>query len=141
MVDEPTNLDGVKVNKKMKLMCRILEPDLQYQDCQKTDLQDIYTAHFTICGKPHWCEWSQYKEADYLICMELYWEWHKVRWSLEDEWKSEYPEYDPVYETVNVKNNYMYYLNFSQGHCGAKKGCIWMKFPALFEKSPAKEIL
>jgi regulator of replication initiation timing len=141
MVDEPTNLDRVKANNKTKLMCKTLEPVSQCQDCRKTDLQDIYTAHFTVCGKPSWCQWSRYKEDHRLLCMELFREWHKVRRSLEDEWKSEYPKYDPVYEIVNVTDNYTHYLNFSQGHCRAKRGYIRMEFPAVFEKSPSEEML
>jgi hypothetical protein len=144
MVDTPTNIDRVRENNKTKLMCKTLEPDLKCQDCRKTDLEDIYTTHFTVCGKPDWCQWSFHKGEHRRLCMELFREWHKVRRSLEDEWKSEYPEYDPVYETVKVTNNYTHYLNFSQGHCRAKagfqRGYIRMKFP-VFENSPAEGML
>jgi hypothetical protein len=133
------------------LLCRTLEPGLKCRDCLKTDLEDVYTAHFTVCGKPQWCpnpsQWwtKDVKEHPHRPCMELFREWHTVRLSLENEWKSKYPKYDPVYEKVKVIGNFTwsYYLNFSQGHCkhAGLRGYIRMEFPASFENRSAEKLL
>jgi hypothetical protein len=151
LVDDPLNTDRVRTQNKA-LTCRTSEPDLQCQDCRETDLQDIYTAHFTVCGKPQWCPnptdwWTPNHEDHHRLCMELFREWHTVRLSLEDEWKGKYSDYKPTYST-NVKKklqsdhtNYSwYYLNFSQGHC-RRRSYIQMEFPSVFYNRSAENLI
>jgi hypothetical protein len=135
MVDNPYSEDGK--------MCRTLEPDLTCQDCQKTDLQDIYTAHFTVCGKPYWCvnPKEESKDENHHLCMALFREWHLVRLSLENEWKSKYSDYDPTYYSENdLSKKYSYYFNVTQGHCRKRK-YISLEFPSAFHNSSAENLL
>lgn len=138
MVDNPYNSEEAIQNPK-DLMCRTLEPNLKCDDCRKTDIRDIYTAHFTVCGKPQWCQngakgsWKRSKQTR--LCFELFREWHKVRRSLEDEWRIAYPPYDPMLFKVNVTDKSTYYLDLRQGHCNQNEKYIPMEFPGLFENN------
>jgi hypothetical protein len=137
MVDIPYNEE--------ETMCTTLEPDLTCQDCRKTDLENIYIAHFTVCGKPGWCAnptdwWETEMVQSHRLCMELFREWHLVRLSLENEWKHKYQDYDPGHHTVidaSKSKTFNYYLNFTQGHCTGKgkKNYIALKRPTAFENS------
>ena len=133
MVDDPYNTNEAAKNNVTK-RCRTLEADCQ--DCRKTDLGDIYTAHFTVCGKPFYCSngatWEEKKTDHVRLCMELFREWHLVRRGLEDEWKQKYPGYSPVlFEKVNETKNFTRYQNFRQGHC-KNRTYIPMEYPSLF---------
>lgn len=112
--------------------CRTLQS--QCQDCRKTQVTDIYLTHFTNCGKPFWCAgpvklWANEQDR---LCMELFREWHLVRLSLENEWKSKYPDYSPVYAPPPPWPNSTkgYRQSISQGHCGGNRRYIPMKYPA-----------
>jgi hypothetical protein len=55
-----------------------------------------------------------------LMCMELFREWHKVRLSLEKEWKAVSPDDEPGYsrklkdlDKESAADPFRYYLNFS----------------------------
>jgi hypothetical protein len=78
--------------------------------------------------------------------MELFREWHKVRLSLEKEWKAVYPDYEPVYsrklkdlDKKRAADPFLYYLNFFQGHC-RKTSYIPNKFPGAFKNSSAESL-
>eukprot|EP00536_Pseudo-nitzschia_multiseries_P010922 jgi/Psemu1/289374/fgenesh1_pg.351_\ len=77
MVDHPLHFD----EEKKKKLCRTTEK--KCEDCRKTRLEDIYTAHFTVCGKPEYCDHMH----PFGLCKELLREWHKTRFSLELEWE------------------------------------------------------
>ena len=62
-----------------KTLCTTLEPDLTCQNCRDTPLDQIYTSHFTVCGKPDWCQMWDPENNQGRLCMELFREWHKVR--------------------------------------------------------------
>jgi hypothetical protein len=132
MVDKPYG-DGTK-----NTSCRTLEDECQ--DCRETDVKDIYTAHFTNCGKPFWCPnpaswWHKQEESEkqYRLCMDLFHEWHLVRSSLENEWARKYPNYHPVYThaAYDTSTTRGFYLNFSLGHCGSRKRYEPIQFPQL----------
>lgn len=141
MVDANTNIKRVQENNKTTLMCRTLQSLSECEDCQKTNIRDIYTTHFTVCGKPQWCpnaaskNWyngGADKDVAKLLCMELHREWHITRLSLENEWRSKYSHYDPIFHKVNVTDNYTSFLNFSQGHCALSGRYRRMQFPGEF---------
>jgi hypothetical protein len=145
MVDDPKNTGEVRQRPKTKLMCRTLEEECE--DCRKTKLDDIYNAHFTVCGKPpscsthgHWV--APHMEEHQPLCLELFHKWHLVRRSLEDEWKLKYPDYDPKFFNPNVTtNNYAYLLKFAQGHCMPKRQYVEMTFPSAFTDDETVEVL
>jgi hypothetical protein len=138
MVDNPYSNGGD--------MCRTLESNLTCQDCRKTDLKDIYTAHFTVCGKPQWCTnpagwWTAGQEEHHGLCMELFREWHLVRRSLEDEWKNKYPDYNPEFYQVEAQTTTRsHYEKFSQGHCRKNGSFIQMTLPVGFDNHTAETL-
>ena len=78
--DFPDGKDGKK--------CRTLQEECQ--DCRQVNVTEIYSAHFTICGKPWWCN----TPADSL-CRDLRIEWYRRRYELEEDWRKLYPTYIP----------------------------------------------
>lgn len=111
MVDEPIHYN----EKKNFSMCRTLEPDLKCQDCRKTKLEEIYSVHFTLCGKPEWCALVHHIP----LCRDLLVEWHKLRTSLELEWIERYPDYDPGVPRVgNGTDKKTEMMRKFGGHCG-----------------------
>jgi hypothetical protein len=119
-----TMVDSPYCTKRNVTRCRTLESTCE--DCQKTPLQKIYTAHFTICGKPDWCRMSAHR-----LCMELFGEWHRIRRSLEDEWIAKYPNYSPAVVSFNSTSRSAgdRALASKQGHCRSQRGYISMEFP------------
>ena len=113
MVDNPI-YHGEKSN---FTMCRTLEPNLKCQDCRKTKLEDIYSVHFTVCGKPESCKLNH----SIPLCRELFLKWHRVRTSLELEWRKKYPGYNPgVADIGNQTGEQTDILRNFGGHCGPK---------------------
>ncbi|KAL7499280.1 hypothetical protein ACHAWT_006901 [Skeletonema menzelii] len=51
------------------------------EDCRETELKDILSVHFTLCGKPWQC--VGFKDPDSL-CSKLHSEWFRIRRSLEE---------------------------------------------------------
>jgi len=122
MVDNPIAHN----DKKNTSMCRTLEPDLKCQDCRKTKLEEIYSVHFTVCGKPEWCHLT-FKLP---LCRDLFIEWHKARTSLERDWAERYPAYDPGVPGVGNGTDHRskMRINFG-GHCAPEYSP--MVFPRL----------
>ena len=50
MVDNPYFFN----EQKNETLCRTTEDECE--DCRETKLEDVYTSHFTVCGKPEWCD-------------------------------------------------------------------------------------
>ena len=143
MVDSP---------KDDKSQCRTLEAECE--DCRRTNLVDIYTAHFTVCGKPQWCPlksnwWNHRMELDpsYLeLCMKLFRQWHYVRKTIEDEWQQKYPDYEPniYFELDQSSNNAItgsHLQNHTYGHCKGKRKYLIMSFPRAFMDNSSSEVL
>ena len=125
MVDDPYH-NSEKLNRTN--MCRTLEPDYTCQDCRKTSLDEIYTTHLTVCGKPEWCN------KPGLLCTKLLIEWHKVRTTLEREWSERYPIhlYDPKWEnTTGIFDETT--IRQYEGHCTISRRYIPMIFPNVAE--------
>ena len=49
------------------------------EDCRETDLKDIWSAHFTLCGKPWHC-----RVPTIPLCSKLHGEWFRIRRSLDE---------------------------------------------------------
>lgn len=123
--------------------CRTLEKSCQ--DCRTTPIEEIYSTHFTNCGKPFWCpnpaQWWDVSPAmaggeHHALCMDLLREWHLVRRSLETEWKQKFSSFYPKYASPPDTNLTIgYYLNYSQGHCRAPREYIPMQFPGVFNET------
>lgn len=65
--------------KKSAGKCRDGREDCE--DCRKTKLRDIYSAHFTLCGKPWDC---RIHSAPQSLCGQLHSEWFRIRKSFEE---------------------------------------------------------
>ena len=63
--------------KKWAGKCRDGREDCE--DCRKTELRDIYSAHFTLCGKPWDCRMHSTP-----LCRQLHGEWFRIRKSFEE---------------------------------------------------------
>jgi hypothetical protein len=111
MVDEP-----IFFNKKLqKNLCTTLEDECE--DCRKTKLEDVYTSHFTVCGKPEYC-----MKQENRLCEELLQEWHKTRLSLELEWMKRFSStsfpYVPELKHVDPTESRGKHLESqNMGHC------------------------
>lgn len=119
MVDDPHDFDE-DIN---RTLCRTTEGDGECEDCRETKLKEVYTAHFTVCGKPEWCEiLHQQKQR---LCWQLMRKWHKIRLSLELEWMNRFSSIDD--EDEHGESTTSLYipkfskqkekLRFTMGHC------------------------
>ena len=104
------------------MRCRTLEENCQ--DCRKVDLQDIYTTHFTVCGKPHWCP---NENEQIRLCTKLHRRWHQTRLSLEQEWMQRFPDYQPGYLVLEGARKD--FDNFTYGHCRSSQRGFDHYFP------------
>ena len=143
MVDDPMNTVMVKTRND-PITCRTLQETCQ--DCRDTDMADIHTAHFTICGKPWWCgsHGNQPEEKHLRLCWELHREWHKIRFSLEQLWIEQYQDYKPTYAAVNNTASFkrsVVFVNNSFGHCRVMRseGYIRLQYPTAFNQDSKTE--
>ncbi|KAL7436041.1 hypothetical protein ACHAXM_004965 [Skeletonema potamos] len=56
----------------------------QCEDCRETDLNDIFSVHFTICGKPWHCAQVSPHQTEESLCSKLHSEWFRIRRSYEE---------------------------------------------------------
>ena len=107
-------------------MCRTMEPDLNCQDCRETPYQDIYSAHFTLCGKPEHCAFDH----PVPLCRELHRKWHWFRTLLEREWIQKHPEYNPGVAVIknSFSNKRVEIMREFGNHCNPNY--IPMTFPS-----------
>eukprot|EP00539_Tryblionella_compressa_P012565 CAMPEP_0178817308 /NCGR_PEP_ID=MMETSP0746-20121128/1820_1 /TAXON_ID=913974 /ORGANISM="Nitzschia punctata, Strain CCMP561" /LENGTH=136 /DNA_ID=CAMNT_0020478399 /DNA_START=36 /DNA_END=446 /DNA_ORIENTATION=+ len=129
MVDEPYDFNE-DLNKKF---CYTGHPMSECQDCQRTPIHNIFTAHFTSsCGKPEHCE----PDHDVSLCVDLLQKWHNIRHSLEEEWKKKYDasKYNPKSFTIDESSESSEeedLMHIFHGHCheAGRLGYIPMEFP------------
>jgi hypothetical protein len=129
MVDSPYHVRGNRT------LCRTLEPDGTCEDCRLTPISKLYTAHFTVCGKPEWCV----LDHKVPLCANLFSEWHRIRSSLEQEWIESYgpnstdsttgviynmTAYDPKLEVIDYNSDKTREKNLARarGHCKRQGG-------------------
>jgi len=102
------------------------------EDCRKTKLEEIFTSHFTECGKPEFCE----DQSLDTLCGQLLHEWHKIRLSLEMEWMNRFSSLSNspyVPKLMGSKPNTLQHK--TMGHCKGHFQYIPMVFP--FPTSPS----
>jgi len=115
MVDAPYHFD----KKQNKNICRTTENTCQ--DCGETKLEEIYTSHFTVCGKPEWCLRKNPKKSEQeRLCYELFREWHMVRLTVEIDWVKRFDGYvslwdDGLNSTTELRQNYL--KSSKMGYC------------------------
>mmetsp|Transcript_30167 Transcript_30167/g.73330 ORF Transcript_30167/g.73330 Transcript_30167/m.73330 type:complete len:535 (+) Transcript_30167:200-1804(+) len=130
MVDSPYH------QRDNRTLCRTLEPDGTCEDCRRTPISKIYTAHFTCCGKPEWCNLGH----PIKLCRSLFSEWHRIRLSLEEEWVEKFgpngvvsniTSYDPKLEVIpyNITDENDRKLLSGRGHCKRQGGYSKLAIP------------
>jgi hypothetical protein len=106
-----------------------------------TPFSQIYTAHFTCCGKPEWCNLQHPKP----LCRQLLAEWHRIRFSLEQEWVEKYgpnglvsniTKYDPRLATIfhNSTDPIDQQLALARGHCKRPGGYLKLNIPDVTDR-------
>lgn len=79
MCDNPR--DEKTVNDVVHGKCRDGRDDCP--DCRSRPLEDVRTAHFTLCQKPWWCLPHDADRIQDRLCRKLHGEWFRIR----DEWE------------------------------------------------------
>jgi len=64
--------------------CRTGEADCE--DCRSRPLEDVITAHFTLCQKPWWCLPQSGDRIQERLCRKLHGQWYRIRSDLEKSW-------------------------------------------------------
>jgi hypothetical protein len=118
MVDKP-RMFNEDLNQDL---CRTLEEDCE--DCRKTPISEVYTSHFTVCGKPEYCEVAFEEEEQ--LCWDLLKEWHKTRLSLEWDWMQRFAgsgfPYIPELKAIDPTESRSKFLESQTlGHCDGRK--------------------
>lgn len=70
-----------------KTPSRCLTGERTCEDCRIANFTNVKSVHFTLCGKPWWCE--QKNKGALGICGKFLTRWFQVRRSLEDFWAGE----------------------------------------------------
>lgn len=125
MVDNPMGTDVHHRDEGLQ-RCRTLEETCQ--DCRETDVKDIFTTHFTVCGKPYRCP-----HPNGPLCVKLNREWHRVRSSLEKEWMRQFEGYNPAQRTSTDEEDQ------KDGHCENVGSYVPLKFPAEMNDASVKD--
>ena len=82
MCDNPR--EPTKENSTEPGLCLTDEDDCE--DCRERPMEDIVTAHYTICLKPWWCHAHGDDSIDHRLCRSLTREWFRVRSEMEQLW-------------------------------------------------------
>jgi hypothetical protein len=81
---EPVEIPGTNSSKET---CRNNREECE--DCRKRKLEEISSAHFTICQKPWWCEPQQLNpkpDDKKRLCYQLHRTWFEFRSQMEASW-------------------------------------------------------
>eukprot|EP00557_Chaetoceros_sp_GSL56_P010014 CAMPEP_0176478180 /NCGR_PEP_ID=MMETSP0200_2-20121128/1044_1 /TAXON_ID=947934 /ORGANISM="Chaetoceros sp., Strain GSL56" /LENGTH=432 /DNA_ID=CAMNT_0017874091 /DNA_START=54 /DNA_END=1349 /DNA_ORIENTATION=- len=79
MADNPR--DKRTVNNVVSGKCRDGRQDCE--DCRERNIEDIVTAHFTLCQKPWHCLPHDQDVLQHRLCRSLFGEWYRIRADLE----------------------------------------------------------
>jgi hypothetical protein len=82
MADNPR--DGKTVNDIVSGKCMTGEDECE--DCRNRPIEDIVTAHFTLCQKPWLCLPQDRDVIQQRLCRKVHHEWHRIRDDLERSW-------------------------------------------------------
>ena len=89
------------------------------EDCRSRPLEDVVTAHFTLCQKPWLCLPQDSDIIQQRLCRKLHHEWYRIRSDLEKSWGR--PEIgEGTYQTDHF-----------YGHCSthSQKGYMFIQEP------------
>ncbi len=131
MADNPR--DQRTVNNVVSGKCRDGRTDCE--DCREREIEDIRTAHFTLCQKPWNCLPHKSDLLQQRLCRKLFAEWYKVRADLELSWEGKSLLKEEMRkgngEKVVVGDGSFDSENF-RGFCttSGNKGYIPLKLPA-----------
>jgi hypothetical protein len=64
--------------------CRTGEDECE--DCRNRPVEDVVTAHFTLCQKPWLCLPQDHDIIQQRLCRKLHHEWHRIRADMEKSW-------------------------------------------------------
>lgn len=56
------------------------------EDCRLRPIEDLKSAHFTICQKPWHCMSHDKDDIDHWLCHKIHHEWFNLRSELEENW-------------------------------------------------------
>jgi hypothetical protein len=133
------NAPGFRPGHPQRGKCR---NNLEYcEDCQYTNMSDVYNIHYTLCRKPWNCvgerssEYPMLKskaipegQVRYEHCMEMLTEWHTIRTDLE------YQLYQLTGDTtIHHGQIGTYKPNVFQGHCTENSGSGYIQISATKE--------
>jgi Glycosyl transferase family 8. len=79
MADNPR--DKRTVNDVVSGKCRDGREDCE--DCRERNIEDVVTAHFTLCQKPWHCLPHDQDMLQHRLCRKLFGEWYRIRADLE----------------------------------------------------------
>jgi hypothetical protein len=79
MADNPR--DKRTVNNVVSGKCRDGRDDCE--DCRERNIDDVVTAHFTLCQKPWHCLPHDQDMLQHRLCRKLFGEWYRIRADLE----------------------------------------------------------
>ena len=82
MADNPK--DKRTVNDIPQGKCRTGEEECE--DCRSRPLEDVVSAHFTLCQKPWLCLPQSNDIIQQRLCRKLHHEWYRIRTDLEQSW-------------------------------------------------------
>jgi len=82
MADNPRNKRTV--NDVVNGKCMTGEDDCE--DCRSRPLEEVLTAHFTLCQKPWWCLPQDEDKLQQRLCRKLHHQWYRIRSELEESW-------------------------------------------------------
>ena len=118
-----------------KIMCSTGQPMEECESCKDANIDDIYVAHYTACGKPAACSLEPRQlstrrfERLPQLCRTFNRRWHDVRTYLEIKWNQTVPQIG-------------YHPEVTLGHCKELKKYIKMTFPSsMYNNSETVSIL
>jgi len=115
MADNPRN--ERTVNDVVHGKCMTGEDDCE--DCRSRPLEEVITAHFTLCQKPWWCLPQDQDMIQQRLCRKLHHQWYRIRSDLEESWGR------------SVMGEGDYQKDHFYGHCKShgQKGYLYIQEP------------
>lgn len=115
MADNPRN--ERTVNDVVHGKCMTGEDDCE--DCRSRPLEEVITAHFTLCQKPWMCLPQDDNVIQQRLCRKLHHQWYRIRSDLEESWSR------PAIGEGEYQKDQFY------GHCKShgKRGYIYIREP------------
>ena len=89
------------------------------EDCRSRPIEEVITAHFTLCQKPWYCLPQDGDIIQQRLCRKLHHQWYRIRDDLEQSWGR------PAFGEGDYQKDQFF------GHCKSfgKNGYIYIKEP------------